>query len=409
MQFSYRGKDNRGVVQQGSLTAANPDAAASELMRRGITPLSIREQEDTSSALDKLNQLPLFRKAVTLDELIVFCRQMHALTKAGIPLIRTMRGLAETTRSPVLAEVLEDITNRLEGGTTMATAMQAHPKVFTELFIAMIHVGENTGMLDDSFKRLSEILELERDTKRRVKQALRYPTFVVIALLAALMVVNFLVIPRFASVFAKLGADLPFLTQVLVGTSNFLLGYWPLMLFAVAAGAVLIRQWKRTEQGRLMWDRYKLKLPIIGPLLELITLSRFARNFATMLKAGMPVTHALTVVADATDNAWIGRHIKDMRLGIERGESLLRTARHSEMFTPLILQMIAVGEETGSVDDMLNNVADFYDEDVDYGLKRLAESIEPILIVAMGVLVLILALGVFLPIWDLGAAAMGRG
>ena len=409
MQFSYRGKDNRGVVQQGSLTAANPDAAASELMRRGITPLTIREQEDTSSALGKLNQLPLFRKAVTLDELIVFCRQMHALTKAGIPLIRTMRGLAETTRSPVLAEVLEDITNRLEGGTTMATAMQAHPKVFSELFIAMIHVGENTGMLDDSFKRLSEILELERDTKRRVKQALRYPTFVVIALLAALMVVNFLVIPRFASVFAKLGADLPFLTQVLVGTSNFLLGYWPLMLFAVAAGAVLIRQWKRTEQGRLMWDRYKLKLPIIGPLLELITLSRFARNFATMLKAGMPVTHALTVVADATDNAWIGRHIKDMRLGIERGESLLRTARHSEMFTPLILQMIAVGEETGSVDDMLNNVADFYDEDVDYGLKRLAESIEPILIVAMGVLVLILALGVFLPIWDLGAAAMGRG
>ena len=409
MQFSYRGKDNRGVVQQGSLTAANPDAAASELMRRGITPLSIREQEDTSSALDKLNQLPLFRKAVTLDELIVFCRQMHALTKAGIPLIRTMRGLAETTRSPVLAEVLEDITNRLEGGTTMATAMQAHPKVFTELFIAMIHVGENTGMLDDSFKRLSEILELERDTKRRVKQALRYPTFVVIALLAALMVVNFLVIPRFASVFAKLGADLPFLTQVLVGTSDFLLGYWPLMLFAVAAGAVLIRQWKRTEQGRLMWDRYKLKLPIIGPLLELITLSRFARNFATMLKAGMPVTHALTVVADATDNAWIGSHIKDMRLGIERGESLLRTARHSEMFTPLILQMIAVGEETGSVDDMLNNVADFYDEDVDYGLKRLAESIEPILIVAMGILVLILALGVFLPIWDLGAAAMGRG
>lgn len=409
MQFSYRGKDNRGVVQQGSLTAANPEAAASELMRRGITPLTIREQEDTSSALDKLNQLPLFRKAVTLDELIVFCRQMHALTKAGIPLIRTMRGLAETTRSPVLAEVLEDITNRLEGGTTMATAMQAHPKVFSELFIAMIHVGENTGMLDDSFKRLSEILELERDTKRRVKQALRYPTFVVIALLAALMVVNFLVIPRFASVFAKLGADLPFLTQVLVGTSNFLLGYWPLMLFAVAAGAVLIRQWKRTEKGRLMWDRYKLKLPIIGPLLELITLSRFARNFATMLKAGMPVTHALTVVADATDNAWIGSHIKDMRLGIERGESLLRTARHSEMFTPLILQMIAVGEETGSVDDMLNNVADFYDEDVDYGLKRLAESIEPILIVAMGVLVLILALGVFLPIWDLGAAAMGRG
>ncbi|WP_341581315.1 type II secretion system F family protein [Marinobacter metalliresistant] len=409
MQFSYRGKDNRGSVQQGSLGAPNVDAAAAELMRRGITPLMIREKEQTDPVIDRLNRLPIFRKKVTLDELIVFCRQMHALTKAGIPLIRTMRGLAETSRSPVLAEVLEDVTTRLEGGTTMATAMQAHPKVFSELFIAMIHVGENTGMLDDAFKRLSEILELERDTKRRLKQAMRYPMFVMIALLAALMVVNFLVIPKFAAVFNKLGADLPLLTQVLVGTSNFLLGYWYVMLFAAAAGGLLLRQWKQTEQGRLTWDRYKLRMPVIGPLLELITLSRFARNFATMLAAGMPVTQALTVVADATDNAWIAIHIKDMRTGIERGESLLRTARHSEMFTPLILQMIAVGEETGSVDDMLNNVADFYDEDVDYGLKRLAESIEPILIVAMGILVLILALGVFLPIWDLGAAAMGRG
>ncbi|AOY88880.1 MSHA biogenesis protein MshG [Marinobacter salinus] len=409
MQFSYRGKDNRGTVQQGSLVAASADAAASELMRRGITPLTIREQEQQASIIDRLNGLPLFRKKVTLDELIVFCRQMYALTKAGIPLIRTMRGLAETSRSPVLAEVLEDVTSRLEGGTTMATAMQAHPEVFSELFIAMIHVGENTGMLDNAFKRLSEILELERDTKRRLKQALRYPTFVMVALLAALMVVNFLVIPKFAAVFNKLGADLPFLTQVLVGTSNFLLNYWYVVLFALAAAALLIRQWKQTEQGELTWDRYKLRVPVIGPLVELITLSRFARNFATMLAAGMPVTHALTVVADATDNAWISRHIKEMRTGIERGESLLRTARQSNMFTPLILQMIAVGEETGSVDDMLNNVADFYDEDVDYGLKRLAESIEPILIVAMGVLVLILALGVFLPIWDLGAAAMGRG
>ncbi|TGN38545.1 type II secretion system F family protein [Marinobacter confluentis] len=409
MQFSYRGKDSRGAVQQGALAAPNADAAASDLMRRGITPLSIQEVQQNNTLGDRLSKSPLFRKKIALDELIVFCRQMYALTKAGIPLIRTMRGLADTTRSPELGEVLDDVTSRLEGGSTMATAMQAHPKVFSDLFIAMIHVGENTGQLDDAFKRLSEILELERDTKRRLKQALRYPTFVIIALFAALMVVNFLVIPKFSAVFSKLGADLPFLTQVLVGTSNFLLTYWYFLLGVVIAGTLALKQWKNTEQGRLIWDRYKLKIPIIGPLVELITLSRFARNFASMLSAGMPVTNALTVVADATDNAWISKHIKDMRLGIERGESLLRTARNSNMFTPLILQMIAVGEETGSVDDMLNNVADFYDEDVDYGLKRLAESIEPILIVAMGILVLILALGVFLPIWDLGAAAMGRG
>lgn len=409
MEFSYRGKDSTGATQQGAIDAVNIDAAAGELMRQGITPLQIREKTSRESSLSRLNNLPLFRRRITLDELIVFCRQMHALTRAGIPLIRTMRGLADTSRSPVLADVLNDLTDRLEGGVTMATAMQAHPRVFSELFVAMIHVGENTGQLDDAFKRLSDILELERDTKRRLSQAMRYPTFVAVALLTALMIVNFLVIPKFATVFAKLGADLPYLTQLLVATSNFLIGYWYVLVFLIAAGAVLVRQWKATEAGRRTWDRYKLRVPIIGPLLELITLSRFARNFASMQAAGMPVTSALTVVADATDNAWIAQHIREMRVGIERGDSLLRTARASGMFTPLILQMIAVGEETGSVDEMLVNVADFYDEDVDYGLKRLAESIEPILIVAMGVLVLILALGVFLPIWDLGAAAMGRG
>ena len=409
MQFNYRGKDSQGGVQQGVLAASSADAAASDLMRRGITPLSIRELQESNSLGDRIAKSPLFRKKISLDELIVFCRQMYALTKAGIPLIRTMRGLADTTRSPELGEVLDDVTTRLEGGATMAAAMQAHPKVFSDLFIAMIHVGENTGQLDDAFKRLSDILELERDTKRRLSQAMRYPTFVLIALFGALMVVNFFVIPKFSAVFSKLGADLPFLTQVLVATSNFLLAYWYVMLAFIVIGVILLKQWKATTQGRVTWDRYKLKMPIIGPLLELIMLSRFARNFASMLAAGMPVTNALTVVADATDNAWIAKHIKEMRYGIERGESLLRTARQSDMFTPLILQMIAVGEETGSVDDMLISVADFYDEDVDYGLKRLAESIEPILIVAMGVLVLILALGVFLPIWDLGAAATGRG
>ncbi|WP_148861643.1 type II secretion system F family protein [Marinobacter fonticola] len=409
MRFSYRGKDSTGRPEQGELDAVNIDAAAGELLRRGVTPLRIEPREAQAEPIKWLSSKPMFRRKVNVDELIVFCRQMYALTKAGIPLIRTMRGLADTTRSPRLAEVLDDITDRLEGGVTMATAMQAHRDVFSDLFVTMIHVGENTGQMDESFQRLSAILELERDTRRRVKQAMRYPTFVVIALLSALMVVNFLVIPKFAAVFNKLGADLPFLTKVLVGTSNFLINYWYILAFIIASAVVLTRQWLKTENGRVTWDRYKLKIPIIGPLLELITLSRFSRNLASTLTAGMPVTHSLSVVADATDNAWIAKHVRDMRHGIERGDTLLRTARNSGMFTPLILQMIAVGEETGAVDEMLVNVADFYDEDVDFGLKRLAESIEPILIVAMGVLVLILALGVFLPIWDLGRASLGGG
>ena len=409
MQFAYRGRDAKGTLQEGLLEALNQDAAASELMRQGITPLTITEQGSGQGLVSRLNQLPLLQRPVSLDDLIVFCRQMHALTKAGIPIIRVLRGLADTSRSPMMTETLDDLATRLEGGTALAAAMQQHKKVFSDIFVAMVHVGENTGDLDSAFKQLAQMLELERDTKRRVKQALRYPSFVVVALLGALLVVNFLVIPKFASVFAKLGADLPFLTQVLVATSDFLLAFWPGLLVASIGGFFAFRGWASTEQGRLTFDRHKLRFPIIGKLLEQITLSRFSRNFANTLAAGMPVTSALSVTADAADNAWIGQHIREMRHGIERGDSLQRTARQSGMFTPLILQMIAVGEETGSVDTMLIHVADFYDEEVDYGLKRLADSIEPILIVAMGILVLILALGVFLPIWDLGRAALGRG
>lgn len=408
MQFDYRGRDAQGTLQQGTLDAASPDAAAGELIRRGITPLKITSQKRAGGGVS-LSQLPIFQPKITLDDLVIFSRQMYALTRAGIPIIRTMRGLADTTRSPRLSEVLNDLATRLESGVSLATAMQAHRKVFSELFIAMIHVGENTGQLDESFQSIAQMLELERETKRRVKQAMRYPTFVMTALFAALMVVNFLVIPKFAAVFSKLGADLPWVTKLLVATSNFFINYWYLLLIAAAGVSYVVAAWVKTPQGREIWDRYKLRIPIIGDLLEKVTLSRFSRNFASTLSAGMPVTHALTVVADAVDNAWIAHHIRDMRTGIERGDSLLRTASASEMFTPLILQMIAVGEETGAVDDMLISVADFYDEEVDYGLKRLAESIEPLLIVAMGVLVLILALGVFLPIWDLGRAALGKG
>ncbi|TDT36984.1 MSHA biogenesis protein MshG [Halospina denitrificans] len=406
MRFEYRGRNNKGGLEQGVLDAGTRDGVAAELQRRGITPVSVEPEADQSSLQERFENISLFKPKATLDDLIVFCRQMYALAKAGIPIIRTMRGLAETSKSRALSEALDDIADRLEAGTTMATAMQANPEVFSELFVAMVHVGENTGRIDDAFSRLSKILELERETKRRIKQATRYPIFVIVALTAALIIVNFFVIPQFTATFERLGADLPFLTQVLIMTSDFMTTYWPALLGGVVGAVYAFRRWIATEYGRMKWDHYKLRTPILGPILEQIALSRFSRNLATTLSAGMPVTSALSVVADANDNAWIGYHIHEMRSCIERGDSLLRAARESGMFPPLILQMISVGEETGAVDEMLINVADFYDEEVDYSLNRLSESIEPILLVGVAILVLILALGVFLPIWDLGSAAI---
>ncbi len=407
-RFEYKGRDAKGDAVSGELEVANQGAAASELSRRGITPIKIAELAEKSAGMASIN-ISFGKKKASLDELIIFCRQMNALTRAGIPIIRAMKGLADSTTSEVLKETLLDVSSRLESGINLATSMQAHPDVFSELFISMIHVGENTGQLEDAFLQLSKNLELERDTRKRIKQATRYPTMVVSAIFIALLIVNLFVIPKFAAVFKKFGADLPLPTQVLVATSNFCLDYWWLMFGLIIGAIYAFKQWVKTEHGHHEWDRRKLNFPIVGILFEQIALSRFTRNFAMMLGSGMPITHALAIAAEASGNKFIGQRILDMKIGIERGDSLLRTARGTEIFTPLVLQMMAVGEETGAIDSLLNEVADFYDEEADYSLKRLSEAIEPILIVAMGGIVLVLALGVFLPIWDLGQAAMGRG
>ena len=405
-KFAYSGRNAEGQLVEGELDSGSAGGAAGDLAQKGITATSIKPVQSSSS--QNVLEIELWPKKVTLDELIIFCRQMYALTKAGIPIIRAMKGLADSTRSKKLSETLFEITDKLESGVSMAAAMQNQTNVFSELFVAMIHVGENTGRLEEAFKTLSENLEMERDTRKRVKQATRYPTMVMIAIGIALAVVNMLVIPQFDSVFKKFGADLPLPTQVLVATSNFFLNYWWVVLLLIALAIHVFRRWVQTDAGKLKWDRKKMNFPIVGVLYEQVTLARFTRNFAMMLSAGVPLIQALAVSAEAAGNAYVGQQIKDMKSSIERGESLLRAARQSEIFTPLVLQMISVGEETGSLDNLLLEVADFYDEEADYSLKRLSDSIEPILIVAMGGIVLVLALGVFLPIWDLGSAALGK-
>ncbi len=407
-KFQFQGRDSKGGAVSGELDVVSQNAAASELSRRGIIPVKITEVEDSGKSLSEIN-ITIFKPKVNLDELIIFCRQMSALTRAGIPIMRAMKGLADSTNSELLSETLTDVTKRLESGINLASSMQIYPDVFSDLFISMIHVGENTGQLETAFKRLSESLELERNTRKRIKKATGYPKMVIGAIMTALFIVNLFVIPKFASVFAKFGAELPLPTQILVATSEFCLDYWWLMIGLVIAGIYGFKQWVKTEKGNYIWDRKKLTFPIVGVLFEQISLSRFTRNFSMMLAAGMPITHALAIAAESTGNKFIAARIFDMKVGIERGDSLLRTARTTEIFTPLVLQMIAVGEETGSIDSLLNEVADFYDEEADYSLSRLSEAIEPILIVAMGGIVLVLALGVFLPIWDLGSAAMGKG
>ncbi|MDD0842152.1 type II secretion system F family protein [Pseudomonas sp. Gutcm_11s] len=407
-QFRYTGRDAQGGKVVGTLQGASSDSVASDLLAQKITPLTIEEQaeqngEDVFAALKE----KLRRKSIDLEELIIFCRQMYSLTKAGVPIIRAIGGLAESHRNQYFREVLQEVRADLEGGVSMAVALHAHPKVFGTLFISMISVGENTGQLDQAFRQLSSYLELERETRKRIKQATRYPLFVMAAMGVALVVINLFVIPAFAKVFEQFHAQLPWPTRVLIGTSQFFQDFWWLMLLAFVGGLYAFFKWAETDAGALKWDATKLRLPIVGGIFERIALARFTRTFAMMYKAGVPLLQTLSINSASVGNRHIGQAILGMREGVERGEALTRTASASGLFTPLVLQMMAVGEETGALDDLFVEVADFYEQEVDYDLKQLASAIEPILIVAMGLMVLILALGVFLPMWELASVAKG--
>ena len=406
--YRFTGRDAQGGKIIGSRESGSADSLASELLAERITPLTIEEQAQANDS-DVFAQLKesLRRKHVDLEELIIFCRQMYSLSKAGVPIIRAIGGLAESSRNLYLREVLQAVRSDLEGGQGMAVALNAHPKVFNTLFVSMISVGENTGQLDQAFRQLSVYLELERETRKRIKQATRYPLFVLSAMAVALVVINLFVIPAFSKVFAQFKADLPWATQILIGTSQFFQDFWWLLALLFGGSLFGFFKWIETDAGALKWDQIKLRLPIVGGIFERIALARFTRTFAMMYRAGVPLLQTLSINSASVGNRHIGQAILAMREGIERGEALTRTASASGLFTPLVLQMMAVGEETGALDDLFVEVADFYEQEVDYDLKQLADAIEPILIVAMGIMVLVLALGVFLPMWELASAAKG--
>ncbi|HDT5893116.1 MSHA biogenesis protein MshG [Aeromonas hydrophila] len=403
--FAYKGRDSQGNAVSGVVEAANEMAAAEQLMRRGVMPTELKPGKAKAAVLD---WSLLLERGVRLDELVVFSRQMYALTRAGIPILRAIAGLEESAHSKPLKRALHALGEDLGNGRPLSSSMQAHPRVFSSLFVAIIHVGENTGQLEEAFLQLANYFELELETRKRIKTAMRYPSFVLIAIGIAMVILNIMVIPVFAGMFAKFGVELPLATRILLATSHFFVHYWWVMLGVLLAMVFGWRRWVSTVKGKLTWHRWQLKLPIVGTIIERSLLARFARSFSMMLKAGVPLNTALSLVADAVDNAWMAGRIRDMRAGIERGESLLRTAGSSGLFTPLVMQMIAVGEETGQVDDLLHEAAEYYEREVDYDLKSLTARIEPILIGIVAVMVLILALGIFTPMWDMMRAVRGK-
>jgi MSHA biogenesis protein MshG len=406
--FSYRGRNASGAPIEGVLEAASAEAVADLLLGRGVAPIDIRPAAAVGVRIAL--ELPRLReRRIDSLDVMFFSRQVHTLLKAGVPIMRALAGLQESAVHPAMARMLQSLREALDAGRELSSALAQFPQVFTPFYLSMVRVGEMTGTLEGIFIRLFQHLEFDKFMREQVRAALRYPSFVLIAMAVALGIVNIWVIPSFARVYEGLNAKLPLVTELLIGFSGFMVSAWPVLLAGAAGAAAAIRAWIRTPGGGRRWDRAKLELPIAGPIVRKATLARFARSFALALKSGVPVVQAMGVVADTVDNAYITEKVLKMREGVERGESVLGTAAASGVFTPVVLQMIAVGEETGSLDDLMEEIGAMYQQEVEYELKTLSSQIEPVLIVALGVLVLILALGIFLPIWDLGRAVSHKG
>jgi len=401
--FQYKGRNQRGEAVAGRLEAQSADAVATQLFNTGVIPVDIFEAGANKDVVGAL-QIRFGEQKVKLDELALLCRQMYTLLKAGVPIMKSLRGLRESTANPTLARVLGDLSDTLDAGQDLAAGLKRHPKIFSNLFVSLVQVGETTGSLDIAFLQLAEYLEREKDTRERVKSAMRYPSMVVGAIVIAVVIINIFVIPAFAKVYAGFKVELPLVTQFLIATSNFTVAYWPHLLAAAVLAAVGVRLYVQTEAGRYRWDRLKLRIPIAGPIIYKATLGRFARGFAIVSKAGVPLIQGMTVISRAVDNEFVASRILQMRDGVERGETLARTAAAADMFPGLVVQMIDVGEESGAVDQLMQEVAEYYEREVAHSLKNLTAAIEPVLIVFVGIMVLILALGVFLPMWDLARA-----
>jgi MSHA biogenesis protein MshG len=401
--FDYKGRSEDGLMVSGTQEASDLDALGSALMLSKITPIEIKQRAAVAVAFN------LFEEKVTSLDVMLFSRQMFTLLKAGIPIMRALTGIQSSVGNQKLARVVGQLRTSLDSGRELSMAMTEHPKVFDSFYISMIRVGETTGNLDNIFARLAEHIEFERFMRGQIKSALRYPMFVMTAMAIAIVVINIMVIPQFEKVFASMHTDLPFITKILIGFSSFMRNYWFVLIAMVVGASWAFKSYISTAAGRSNWDRIKMRIPIAGKIIFKGTMARFARSFALSTRSGLPILSALRLVSQTVENDYISAKILSMSSGIERGETILRTATQTGVFNPLVLQMIAVGEESGSLDELMQEIADMYQADVEYDVKTLGAQIEPIMIMFLGALVLVLALGVFLPIWDMSSVMLKSG
>lgn len=399
--FTYKVRDKAGKVLEGETQGGSADAVVKALRARGLVPIQVEKKKST--ALNAEIKIPGLSGRVKSKDIVLFSRQFATMVNAGLSLIRALTVLVDQVESKALADVLAKVRSDVEQGLSLSDAMARHPKVFNNLYVAMVRAGEVGGVLDETLNRLADILEAQLALRSKIKSAMAYPLvvgFLIVAVTTAMIV---FVVPVFTNLYEELGsgAALPVPTQILVLISTILTQWWYVVVLALGGGTFAFRRWKKTEKGRYVWDRVKLKLPIFGKLTHKTALSRFSRTLSVLSRTGVPILQAIDIVSDTAGNAVMGSALEDVKASVRQGEAIADPLQRHPIFPPMVVQMMTVGEETGALDEMLEKVSEFYDREVDATVGALTSLIEPILIVVMGVTVGGILIALYLPIFNI--------
>jgi type IV pilus assembly protein PilC len=407
--FAYRVRDRQGRLVTGTLEAESVTIVAGKLRGMGYVPVSIESSEKKS--LQREIKIPGLSGRIKLKEVAVFSRQFATMINSGLTLLRSLSILADQTSNKELARIVGEVRRDVERGIALSAALAKHPKAFSRLYVAMVRSGETGGSLDTVLLRLATTIEKQVELRRKVKSAMTYPIVVGVIVVLILIAMLIFVVPMFKGMYADLDAKLPMPTMVLLAVSNGLKKFFPLVIVGAGAGAWSLTRYVKTPVGRRRWDAFKLRAPVFGQLAHKTALARFSRSLAALVRAGVPILDALEIVAETAGNTVVADAAADTQAAVKSGESLAKPLEAHPVFPPMVVQMIAVGEETGALDELLEKIADFYDSEVEATVDALTSLIEPLLIVVMGVAVGGMVIALYMPMFSiigkLGGAASG--
>ncbi len=404
----YKARNANGEMVIGEVSdITDKNLIAKRLQSQGLTPISIEAKSQSGGWRGKLN-VDLTDPKVNSKDLHLFCRQMYTMLKAGIPVTNGLKRLAESTKNATLKKALFIMCDDFAGGQNLSSALKNFPKIFPPILHHIISVGESTGRLEEAFLQVGDYINLEIETIDRLKKVMRYPIIVVIAISIAIVIVNIFVVPAFAKLFKSFSAELPIFTRALISFSDFTQDYWVLIVTFILSVILGLKYYISRPYGKYVYHVFQLRVPAVGPIIEKILLARFARTMVMILRTGVPLNDGVEMVAKSIGNEYFKQKIIKIRKIMESGESFTSSAREVDLFPRIAVQMMVVGEDTGELDKMMEEIALYYEREVDYDIDKIGDIIEPILLIFIGIMVLFLALGVFLPIWELGSAAQGR-